>query len=82
MIRIRRGPAQDIPFSTVHLILFNFKVLSKLFKSISFLFSYLNIARHNLVVELCCEQQNRTKPTVPEKINLKFFRYSFFCFFQ
>ena len=48
-----RGPAQDSPFSSHHLISVNYKVVSQLSQSISLSFSYLNIARHNLVIELC-----------------------------
>ena len=44
------------PFSTRHLIWVNYKVLSQLSQPISLLFSYLNSARHNIVIELCCEK--------------------------
>ena len=44
------------PFSTRHLILVNYKVLSQLSQPIFLSFSYLNSARHNLVIELCREE--------------------------
>ena len=44
------------PFSTRHLILVNYEVLSQLYQPMSHLFSYLNSVRHNSVIELCREQ--------------------------
>ena len=41
------------PFSTSHPIWVNYKVVSQLSQPISLLFSYLNSARHYLVIELC-----------------------------
>ena len=41
------------PISTRHLIWVNYKVLSKLSQLIFLSFSYLNNARHNVVIELC-----------------------------
>ena len=40
------------PFSTRHIHSMNYKVLSKLSQPIPLLFSYLNSARHNSVIEL------------------------------
>ena len=64
------------PFSTGHFIWVNYKVFSQLYHPILLQFSYLNSARHNLVIELCREHFLR----VPEKINLKFFRFVFLVF--
>ena len=57
----RRGPAQDIPFFTRHLILVNHKVVSPIYQLIFLSFSYLNRARHNSVFALCRELQNELK---------------------
>ena len=74
-----RVPAQDVPFSTCHLIWVNYEVLSQLSQPMPLLFSYLNSVQHNSVIELCREQI--VFGLVPEENNLNFFRY-FFCFFQ
>ena len=44
------------PFSTRHLIWVKYKVLIQLYQLIFLSFSYLNSARHNLVIGLCREQ--------------------------
>ena len=48
-----RVQTKTLPFSTRHIILLNYKVVSQL-SQLSFLsLSYLNSAQHNLAVELC-----------------------------
>ena len=42
-------------FSTRHIILVNYKVVSQLFQLIFLSFSYLNSVRHFSVIELCLE---------------------------
>ena len=69
------------PFSTCHLIWVNCKVLSQLSQPIYLLFSYLNIARHNLVIGLCCEQFNFLF-YVSRENQPKVFSLYIFCFFQ
>ena len=53
------------PFSTHHIILVHYKVLGQVSQPISLLFSYLNSAQHDLVIELCrallkYENENKT----------------------
>ena len=68
------------PFSTRHLIWVNYEVLSQLFQPRALLFSYLNSARHNSVIELCPEQFFDFFYVVLEKNNLKFFAMVFLLF--
>ena len=69
------------PFSVRHLILVKFKVWSQLYQLIYLAFSYLKIV-YEIVLALNCVVSNFIFFTVPEKINLKFFRYDFFAFFN
>ena len=52
-----RDPAQDVTFSTRHLIRVNYKVVSQLSQPIFRTFSYLNSVRYSLVIEFCRVQK-------------------------
>ena len=69
-------------FSTCHLILVNYKVLSHLSQTISLSFLYLSSIRQNLVIELCRDNFVYIYFTVAEKKNLKFFTMVFFAVFN
>ena len=52
----RRGPSQDAIFFYTPSHLSKIKSFKSIILTHSLLFSYLNSARHNLVIELCREQ--------------------------
>ena len=54
------------PFNTHHLIWVTYKVVSQLSQPIFLSFLYLNSAKHNLVIELCCALKRR----VPASLRL------------
>ena len=73
------GPAQDTPFFYTPSHLSELKHFKSIISTQFSLFSYLNIARHNLVIELCREQvyfygSRENQPKV--------FRHIFFAFFN
>ena len=74
----RWGPDQDIPFSTRDLIWLNYQVVSQLSQHIFFSFSYLNIARHDWVIESCREQNK----WFYRKLTYSFVAIDFLAFFQ
>ena len=78
---IDRFQTKTSPFSTHHLILVNYKVVSQFFQLVFLSFSYLNSVQHFSVVELCRENFLLFS-TVSEKINLQFFAMDFLAFFN
>ena len=60
------------PFSTHHVILGNYEVLSQIYQPMFHLFSYLNSARHSSVIGFCRELNKLgVFSVVPEKITFK-----------
>ena len=81
IFHIWRCPSQDVPCFYTPSHFSDLKNLSQLYQPIYLAFSYLNSERDFQALNFVVSNFILFF-TVPEKINLKFFRYGFFCFFQ